>query len=466
MVVPGPARFRKREGQSAVELLVALAIFVLVIGAFAALVFGGRSLTTGGGEASRALARARGNLERAGAAARDNFAGLVSASSTVDGLLEEVIVEVIEPNTKRVISRVTWDTNPLRPESIELAGLFTNAKGVKDTGGDTGGGATSGDWQNPKTFGSIDLGSGISATDLDVFQKIMYLSTEASDKKKNDFFVVDTTDGQNPVIRSEIDLGEGLNAIDVASTTAYVASDDTTDQLKIISVADPATSTLVSTFNLPGVSGAGAVGWSVLYSGGKVYIGTKRASGPEFHVVDVSNPAAPLSLGSFEVNADVNAIQVNGRFAYLATSDDAAEMKILEIADPASIAAAGAYNAAGAGDGLSLWLYGNILYLGREGGSPQFAILDVSSPASITLLGAATINADVLGVRVRDNLAFLGTSDANSEFQVWDVSNPAAIVFWSSFNFPQVVTGIDYEDNLVYVAVRSNDALRLITSGP
>ncbi|GAH25486.1 unnamed protein product, partial [marine sediment metagenome] len=48
----------------------------------------------------------------------------------------------------------------------------------------------------------------------------------------------------------------------------------------------------------------------------------------------------------------------------------------------------------------------------------------------------------------------------------WNISNPGNIELWSSFNFPQVATGIDYEDNVVYVSVRSNDALRIITSSP
>ena len=45
-------------------------------------------------------------------------------------------------------------------------------------------------------------------------------------------------------------------------------------------------------------------------------------------------------------------------------------------------------------------------------------------------------------------------------------SSSTSPVLHSSFNFPQVATGVDYEDNLVYVSVRSNDALRIITSSP
>ena len=67
-------------------------------------------------------------------------------------------------------------------------------------------------------------------------------------------------------------------------------------------------------------------------------------------------------------------------------------------------------------------------------------------------------------VVARDDLAFIASSNSNREFQVINISDPNNPSLWSYFNFPQVATGIDYEDNLVYVSVRSNDALRIITS--
>jgi len=116
-----------------------------------------------------------------------------------------------------------------------------------------------------------------------------------------------------------------------------------------------------------------------------------------------------------------------------------------------------------------LWLVGNKLYLGRLiGGNHiehhEFHIFDISTSTAILDLGSKDIAANVNGVLTRDYLAFLATDDPNKELQIWEISNPANINLWASFNFPQVATDIDYEDNFVYVSVRSNDALRIITS--
>jgi len=67
---------------------------------------------------------------------------------------------------------------------------------------------------------------------------------------------------------------------------------------------------------------------------------------------------------------------------------------------------------------------------------------------------------------IRDTLAFLGTANNNSEFQVILIEDPTSLTLHSEFNFPQIATGITYRDNVVYVSVRSNDALRIITSTP
>ena len=140
---------------------------------------------------------------------------------------------------------------------------------------------------------------------------------------------------------------------------------------------------------------------------------------------------------------------------------------MLDVSDPADILSAGIFNATGTLDGKGLHLAGTTLYLGRAAGSgDELYVLDVSDPASVVILGSNNVGADINGIRVRDELAFLGTSNSNKEFQVWNVADPTNMAEESSFNFPQVAAAVDYEDNLVYVAVRSNDGLRIITSGP
>ena len=176
-------------------------------------------------------------------------------------------------------------------------------------------------------------------------------------------------------------------------------------------------------------------------------------------------------MGSKEISEDVGAIYISQNIAYVANSGNG-ELKIYDVSNPANIVELGSYDAPGSSEeGKSLILVGSKLYLGRtKGGNHddhhEFHIIDVVNSETPQNLGSKDLAADLNDLRVRDNLAFLGTSDSNKEFQVWNISDPTNITLWSFFNFPQVATGIDYESNLVYVSVRSNDALRIITSSP
>lgn len=471
------------KGQSLIEILVSLGIFTLVVSAVFTLFFGGRTLSSDSSAVEAGLEYAQEGVEavrsikeRDWAELTDGAHGLVFlsgdwyfASGTTDtrGIYtRSVFISTIAIDTKKASTTITWQTDPVRPQKVELEEQLTNWKEALDLGGDTGGGGPTGDWQNPQTLGTIDLGPGNEGRDLDVLNKYVFMVADSASTAKADFYVINAVNGQSPSLVSNINTGPGLNVVDKAGDYAYVGSTDTANQLQIIDLTNYNNPTVITNYALPDVSGAGAVGNSIFYYAGKVYIGTKNASGPEFNIIDVATPSNPVLLGSREISKDVNAIYVSANYAYLATSDDSKELQVFDISDPASIILAGSYNAVGSGDGKSLTVVGNKLYLGRvdDGSNDDFYILDISNIGSIASLGSKNLATDLNDFRVRDSLGFFGASDSNKEFQVWNVGTPSNIVFWSSFNFPQVANAIDYEDNIVYVAVRSNDALRIITS--
>ncbi len=459
------------KGQSILEILIALGVLAVSVSAATFLFLQGQSFTIDTAMSQNAIYLARQFLDQARQTAKANFAGLGTSSTTTGGFLEETIVTSTDAYSKKVTARLSWDTTSTRPQKVEFTTIVTNWPEIAATGGDTGGGGLSGDWTNPRTLGSVDVGPGNSATDLDVKNKIVYLSAEAADPKKPDFYIVDAVNGSAPSIISSLDTGSGLNTIDTAGEYAYVGTKDTNGQLQIIDVSNPANPQLVKSFKLNGVSGSGAVGQSIFYNSSKIYMGTKKATGPEFHIIDVTDPLNPVESGSREIDENVNDIYVKEGTAYLATSDEE-EVKVLNVENPSNITQIGGFDAPGESeDGKSLYLASPRLYLGRlVGGNHvnhhELHVLDISNPASVQNLGSKDLATGVNGIVTRDYLVFLATSDSNKEFQIWNASNPANITFWVSFNFPQVATGIDYEDNIVYVSVRSNDALRIITSSP
>ncbi len=477
---------RDRAAQTVIEIVIAISVLTLVFSGAALVLFSNTTILTDKKLASEAEGYAAEGLEAAKTIGKRDWTALIngdhglvlennewrfSTSTDTWGKFTRVINVSSTQNDeiKTVQSSVAWTQGPT-PRNLQISMVLklTDWESVVDSGGDTGGTGTIPDWSNPQTLGSVDLGAGVSGEDLDVVSKIIFMTGTASDNKKNDFFVVDAANGVAPSFLSLIDTGPGLRSLDVAASYAYAARDDANTQLQIINITNLNAPTTTANFALPGIGGQGAKANAIYYRNDKVYMGTAAANGPEFHIIDVSTRSSPVALGSKEIGYSVNGIHARGSRAYLATSDDAEELKIYDVGDPANIVKIGAFNASGTIDGLSVLVVGSKVYLGRAGdnnsSNHEFMILDVSDVSDIKALGSKNLDTDVNDFRVRDDLAFLGTSASNNEFQVFDISNPSNITLRSSFNFPQIARGVDYEDNLVYVAVRSNDALRIITS--
>ena len=308
-------------------------------------------------------------------------------------------------------------------------------------------------------MGSVDLGPGNKATDLDVKNKIVYLSATADAQAKPDFFIVNATNGQSPFIVSSLNTGKGLNGVDVAGNYAYVVGEDDAKEFIVIDVSNSSAPIEIVSLNLSGNADA----LTVFYWDGYAYIGRADGAPQEFLILNVSNPLSPFVVSGLSgIGGEINDIYVFNNRAYLGTEDDDRGMIVINVSNPASPSVMGSIDV---GDHA----YG--IYLNNEnktltGEKTKFYIVNASSPSNMTILGSASIGNKTRDIVSAGSLAFLATENPNAEFQVYDISNPASPSLWSSFNFPQMATGIDYEDNIVYVSVRSNDALRIITSTP
>lgn len=375
-------------------------------------------------------------------------------------LVRSLTITDISENERQVSSRVTWNSSSTIPGSIRFTTVLANWRNIPPP-------LLRGDWRNPQTLGSVDLGPGNSATGLAVQSKIVYLSAEAADSKKPDFYIVDATNGNTPIIKGKLDTGPGLNDVVLRGSYALVANQDTNDQLQVIDVSSSTAPFLRTEVNL---TGNNQPALSIYTTGTYAYVGTSlSASGPEFFVVDVSNPISPVIRGSLEIGASVNKISFYQNRVFLATSKDTAEMMVLDVTTSTSPMLSASYNATGTQDGLGIYVNNQDgrAYLTRGSGSqsnPEVYILSVTTPETPTLLGTKYLGTDVNAVLAADSLGFFATSNSNEEFKIYDVTNPANISYYSGLNFAQVGTDLALEDNVIYMSVRSNDALRIITS--
>ncbi len=304
-------------------------------------------------------------------------------------------------------------------------------------------------------------------------------------------YILDISNPANPTYLGGLatnTLTGGMNAVAVATSSAgnyaYVATDSSTNinQLQIIDVTDPSAPFVKSTF--PAFSGSGmgkGVGTSIFYKDGYVYEGlTTGASGPEFNIIDVSNPALAVWKGGYAIGKNVNAIIVKDGYAYLSTNDTGKELVILNVTNPASPTLVGIYNATpdvtNFGYGRALYTVGDTLYLGRSyiANAPEFSILNTTNTASPALIATKDVGPNVSnpfslnGIVVRDSLAFLllGSGTKGGSLQIINATSTATVV---STTFPGGGTGVggtalDCEGNYLYAASVDSSGEGYITS--
>lgn len=445
----------KNQGQSTLELLVALVVIILAISSVIVVSFGNQSLSVDAALNNLALLKAREDLEDARADARENWAGVISGSQTDGQFTRNIIVENVNNYEKNVTARVSWQTDPLRPQKVELTTILTDWETSFSEGGGEG---LIGDWHNPRTAGTIDLGPGNEGTDLAVKDYTVYVTAKASDDKKYDFYSIDVTNVDAPVKLASIDTGKGLNAIALMESYAYVVNNDSVSQLQVINISTPNSPSLATQIPLQNNTQSAI---SVFALDDYAYVGSAVSTGKEFQIFNVSNPASPTFAGSVEIGANVNDIYVYRNRAYLATGRTDAEIIIFNISTPSSPQQIATLNSSST-PGLSV--FANSFNKFFAGIGNNFQIIDSSNLSSLTVKGAFDAGGSVNDLCVRNYLAFLATVNANSEFQAVNITNQTNLTLHSSYNFPQIGTGITYRDNVVYMSVRSNDALRIITS--
>jgi hypothetical protein len=487
-------------GASTLELLIAFAVLFLTLSAVILVVFGNQSLLVDQENSGEALTLAEFRLEEALALARTDFVSVVSTSSISTSTIaytQTLVVSDLTQCKKQATSTVSW-INEGRPLSISLTTFFSDLAGAEALGGDCVIDPPEEEgWKAPDNFNSADFNpSGISATGLDVENKVVFMSAAGAASSQPDFFVFDASGASTttpPVLATKLDTGTGLNAVDAIDGKdgyyyIFAANDDTSylplKQLVILRVPKDLSSapTTVASSTLPGVSGTCAAscpqGRSIYYFAPYVYVGTHRTGGKEFHIFDVSTPSSPVWKGSIELNTNVNDIMVKNqlvggvskRIAYLAIAGNSKDLELLDVTNPAAITVYTSINVGGIQDAQVLYALGTNVYIGkdRDASGPDFFVVDVSNVSSPVVKGSANIpmksNTSIRGLRVVGSLAFLGTTDSTDPFQVWKITNPAAMTRWdtSTYNFSEKMMDLDYEDDRIYTANQSNDALRII----
>ncbi|MDQ3076040.1 MAG: hypothetical protein M3Q34_02840 [bacterium] len=162
---------------------------------------------------------------------------------------------------------------------------------------------------------------------------------------------------------------------------------------------------------------------------------------PDFLVIDVSNPANPVMVGSLSLTGIPQNIFVSGNYAYVVNSDDNQELQIIDISVPALPTVVGTYNDAGTEDARGVFVAGTRAYLALNGGN-DLVVVNVAVPTAPAFIGGLILNGEGYEVVQSSSHAYVTTSENTRELQVVNVSVPATPVFAGSLDLATTTDAI------------------------
>lgn len=480
--------FKKGEGFSTIDAMIALAILAMVFTPIISLTLGDQSMSVDSETSHAALLIAKRNMDVAKAQLRNDFYGTVSPESN-DVFYTPLDVDVtdISPCSKNVKSWVNW-RNESRSQHSEVVSMITSPEESMMIGGNCDPLPPIGDWDAPKSFnifGPNDFDGQGTGVDVSFINGTRYafLTTDADKPGSDNFYIINAQDPAMAFIEAQLKIGdEGLNGLAVVGNYAYALYTSEENQLVVVDIVnhDVVENGSNLGYTLPNVTpGENPIPVSIFYYDQKLYIGTEYLAfgnpgeNEELHVFDLSTPASPSWQSSINVDRRINGITVRGGVAYLATGSggDNTPLKIYDLSSGSMMSE---FTNTNNWNGKSLYLLGTKLYFGLErqstGNDPEFYVFDISNPSSpveskvLDDFGPPS-SAAITGVVVQGNLAFLVTTDSNDErLYIMDITKPGLprVNTCSVPPLPQAGTGIVYMDDYLFVSIRSNEAFRII----
>ena len=182
---------------------------------------------------------------------------------------------------------------------------------------------------SPTLIGTYNAPGTSDMLGVDVVGSRVFM-VRASDSAQDEFFIIDASDPTNPTLISSLDLGATANEVYVNGGYAYIASDSNSAELQVVDITNIYTPQLVSTLNLWGGYNAETITGFL----DKVIVG--RLVYGLVHIIDVSDPTAPVEQGVYIAWDDVRDLAMgnNNNYVFLATDHNSAELQVIYIGDP------------------------------------------------------------------------------------------------------------------------------------
>lgn len=198
---------------------------------------------------------------------------------------------------------------------------------------------------SPVSSATRDVGDTADALSIFVTGGYVFLGKAfVSSTSVHEFYIYNVSTPTNPTANGTVNLSGSVNSIHVNGNFAYLAMSTTTGELAIINVTSKTSPTVANAgYEVAGASAAN----DVFAVGTTVYLVKAVTTGAgEFFILNAATPASVTTQGSYEANATLNGVYVNGTLAFIGGATTNAQFTVLDITTPASITVRGSSNLA------------------------------------------------------------------------------------------------------------------------
>jgi len=177
----------------------------------------------------------------------------------------------------------------------------------------------------PAQVGSQDPTGNSNANGVWVVGTNAYMTRAGS---SNNFAIINVSNPASPTQTSILSLTGPLYEVVVMGNYAFVSSGDNASELQVINISNPASPTLVSSLNLAG--NADAITITGFQNPDTVFLGQNDGT---LSIVDVTNPLLPALLSTYAAGTSLNdvALGVGSGVLFMATSNGAEELHVLDV---------------------------------------------------------------------------------------------------------------------------------------
>jgi hypothetical protein len=250
---------------------------------------------------------------------------------------------------------------------------------------------------------------------------------------------------QNMKVTKVGEWGTGFyNDVVVGGNYAYCAANGA--GLDIINIADEANPIKMGNCEIPGIA------LRIFVSGNYAYVNGGYGH-KDFHIIDISNPNAPVLAVTYNTAADVHDITISGNYAYVVmwSSWGDNDFRIFDVSNPVDPKPVGSCKEIHAPSRVSV--SGNYAYVN---GDYRLIVVDISNPSTPFVTGGYFHETEsIQDVVVSGNYVYIGEAEEYDRFgflKVVDISNPLAPVLLKTHLTEGSIYDIEVRGNYAYLA--------------